>query len=101
ASVRHLPVMRDDVIVGLLSDRDVLASGRAWLASEAAPGRREPLVADAMSRRVLTTNADHLAVDAARTLLRRRVGALPGMRSGELRGMITVSDFMYWILARA
>jgi CBS domain-containing membrane protein len=101
ARVRHVPVMREDAIVGLLSDRDVLAAGREWLGDDAALGRQVMLVADAMSRRVSTVEMEHPAVGAGRTLLRRRIGALPVLRGGELRGILTVSDFLYWILARA
>ncbi|MCU1280577.1 MAG: hypothetical protein JWM53_4123, partial [bacterium] len=59
------------------------------------------VVADAMSKRVSVIAAERPATEAAATLLRRRVGALPVQRGRELRGIITVADFMYWILARA
>ena len=101
AKVRHLPVMRGEEIVGILSDRDVLAAGRQWLGNDSELGRRVMVVADAMSTRVSTITVDRPATEAAKTLLRRRVGALPVLRGRELRGMLAVSDFMYWILARA
>lgn len=101
ARIRHVPVLQEDSIVGLLSDRDLLAAGREWLRDDASADQRVILVADAMSKRVATVNPDVPAVDAARTLLRRRFGALPVLRGRELRGILTVSDFLYWILARA
>jgi acetoin utilization protein AcuB len=101
AHVRHLPVMQDEQIVGVLSDRDVLAAGREWMGDDDALGRRVLVVADAMSTRLSTISADAPAVEGAQTLLRRRVGALPVLRGRELRGMLTVSDFLYFILARA
>jgi acetoin utilization protein AcuB len=101
AGVRHLPVLRGDAIVGVLSDRDVLAAGREWMRDAGKLGRDILLVADAMSTRLSTISADALATDAAHLLLRRRVGALPVLRGRELRGMLTVSDFLYFILARA
>lgn len=101
ARIRHVPVIREESIVGLLSDRDLLAAGRDWLGDDASARQRVILVADAMSRRVATVAPDAPALDAARTLLRRRFGALPVVRGRELRGMLTVSDFLYWILARA
>jgi CBS domain-containing membrane protein len=101
AGVRHLPVMRDDAIVGVLSDRDVLAAGRDWMREAAEHDEHVLLVADAMSVRLSTISADAPASDAAQILLRRRVGALPVLRGRELRGMLTVSDFLYFILARA
>lgn len=101
ARVRHLPVMRGNTIAGILSDRDLLAAGRQWLGNAAAAGRRVMLVADAMSTRVSTIDGDSRALEGARTLLRRRIGALPVLHGGELRGMLTVTDFLYWIVAQA
>jgi CBS domain-containing protein len=101
--VRHLPVVRDETVVGILSDRDVLAVGRDWLRGDddAGPdGTPALLVADAMSVRVSTIAADRPLLEAGRTLLRRRVGALPVLRGGRLLGILTVSDFLYWILGR-
>jgi len=98
ARVRHAPVMSGEQIIGILSDRDVLAAGRAWLDDDTP--ERAMLVADAMSTRLSTIEAERPAVEAATTLLRRRVGALPVMRGGALVGIVTVSDFLYWILSR-
>ncbi len=97
--VRHLPVVANGDVVGILSDRDVLAAGRAALR----PQTLHPamVVADAMSTRLSTIEADRPATEAAATLLRRRVGALPVLRGRELVGIVTVADFMYWILSRA
>jgi CBS domain-containing protein len=106
AKLRHLPVIdRGENVVGILSDRDILASGRAFLDEAELAGdgddARAILVADAMSPRVVTIDADRPAVDAARVLLRRRIGAVPVARRGALVGIVTVSDFLYWIVARA
>jgi CBS domain-containing protein len=93
--VRHLPVMRGDSCVGMLSDRDLLALGRGWLHAPTAAGAL--VAADAMSARVATIGVERSARDAARTLLRRRFGALPAVRGQRLVGIVTVSDFLYWI----
>jgi CBS domain-containing protein len=100
AGVRHLPVVSDDRLCGILSDRDVLAASRGSLRDhdDGAPAVR---VADAMSTRLSTIGTDQPASEAAATLLRRRVGALPVLRGRELCGMLTVADFLHWILAHA
>lgn len=90
-SVRHLPVVRDGAIVGMLSDHDLLAAA-------AGPAR---LVGEAMSTRVSTIDAARPASEAAATLLRRRIGALPVLCGRELDGIIAASDFVRYLAARA
>lgn len=97
ARIRHLPVVSDGNVVGMLSDRDLLAVGRRTLEQSLA----HMLVVEAMSSRVSVIGVERPAVEAAKILLRRRVGALPVLRGHALRGIITVSDFLYWIVGRA
>lgn len=97
--VRHLPVVQDEAVIGILSDRDLLQAGKPALA--AAPAETAPTVGDAMSARLSTIAAERPAAEAARTLLRRRVGALPVLRGTRLVGILTVADFLYWILSRS
>jgi acetoin utilization protein AcuB len=85
--IRHVPILDGETLVGLLSDRDLLAH----------PGAER--VADAMSTRLSTIAAERPAIEAARILSRRRIGALPVLRAGRLVGIVTSSDFLYWILA--
>lgn len=101
ARVRHLAVVAGEQLVGILSDRNLLAAGRAWLDD---PGRTAAngavLVADAMTERVVTVSPDHEAADAAHTMLRLRLSALPVMRGRQLVGMLEVADFLYWSRSR-
>lgn len=97
AHVRHLPILSDGAVIGMLSDRDVLAAGRGRLEDAAA---RLLLVADAMNPRLWIVRDDRPALEAAATLLRRRAGALAVLRGNQLRGILTVSDFLYWLLSR-
>jgi CBS domain-containing protein len=89
ARVRHLPVLAGATLLGLVSDRDLLAVGA-----------RPLVVAEAMSPRLATITIDRPAVEAARLLLRRRLGAMPVLRDGALAGIISVTDFLHWIAPR-
>ena len=86
SGVRHLPVVADGEVRGMLSDRDVLAAGRKWLHEGATERQPVMLVHDAMSTRLSTTTPDRPAPEAATTLLRRRVGALPVLRGARAAG---------------
>lgn len=103
--VRHLPVLTDGKLVGILSDHDVVAAVgyRGPDAGPVAPLERKAAlwVSDAMSRRVVTISPDDSAVQAGELLRRRRFGALPVVKHGCLLGMLTVSDYFYDLLARA
>lgn len=84
--VRHLPVVdHDGVLLGILSQRDVLQAG---------PGS-ERRVADIMSRDVMAVAPDTHAHEAAYLLLHHRIGCVPVTSAGgKLLGIVTESDFV-------
>jgi CBS domain-containing protein len=82
--IRHLPVIDDrGRLVGVVSDRDLLAS------------RRAHRVADVMTREVITTRADAPAVDAATTMLDNKISSVLVVNDDEqLVGMVTQTDYL-------
>ena len=87
--IRHLPVMRDERVVGMLSERDVLA--HAWPDH---PLRQEALVREAMSSPVTIAPPHMDTVEAAAILVRDRIDALPVVQEGALVGILTSTDLL-------
>jgi len=97
---RHLPVVEDEAVIGILSDRDVqLATG--WLSARErthdAWGRILPApksVREIMVTPVLCANPTESPTQAASTMLKRRIGALPVVDENLLVGIVTETDIL-------
>jgi acetoin utilization protein AcuB len=95
--VRHLPVVDDTRLVGILSDRDVAireaALRQAVLRNDIATLLDDERPVEAvMSSDVHTVGADVPIAEAARTLVSRRINALPVVEDGRLVGILTSTD---------
>jgi acetoin utilization protein AcuB len=91
ARIRHLPVMHDGKLVGILSERDLLAvrargdaDGSWW----------EIPVLRAMSSPVQTAHPDDALTEVAGRLAAHKLGAMPIVEHGKLVGLATVSDVL-------
>ena len=88
--IRHLPVVRDRKLVGILTQRDVLRSGQ-WGTSAA----RELPVANIMTREPTSVRPGMALAHAARLMLERKYGCLPVCEDdGTLVGIVTEADFV-------
>lgn len=102
--VRHLPVVDGDVLVGLISHRDLLAASLSILtgASEEADAglKRGTRVGDLMHGAVETASPDEDAAAAGERLLATKIGCLPVVdERRHLEGMVTEADFVAVALA--
>jgi acetoin utilization protein AcuB len=99
--IRHLPVLTEGKLVGIVSDRDLRSATPAFGDQERAVALQEILVEDVMTSDVVSVLPDDPIEQAANTMRERRIGSLPVVESGELVGIITSSDVMsalvYWL----
>ncbi|MDL2316861.1 CBS domain-containing protein [Desulfovibrio sp. OttesenSCG-928-A18] len=99
ARIRHLPVLSSGGgFVGLLTQRDLLRSTISHFA-DVGPEEREHIeagipVSEAMASEVLTIPPDMLLADAGELMLAHKFGCLPVLEHGQLRGILTESDFV-------
>lgn len=98
-SYRHLPVVDDGALVGILSKTDYLKviSITFENPAEQAQNRkrlRALLVKDIMSPTVLCLDAQRPVSDAIQIFKTKKVHALPVTDEGKLVGIVTVFDFL-------
>lgn len=97
ANIRHLPVLDQGTVIGMLSDRDILV-GRG---GSATPGTRRHLdmcVDEIMSQPVRTIRSDVDLDQIVELMIMHRISCLPVVDDGELAGIITKTDLMRWYL---
>jgi CBS domain-containing membrane protein len=103
--IRHLPVVDGDVLVGLLSQRDLVAASISTLNNPSDEDdlerkRRVP-VSEIMRGSVETVRPEDDVIVAADKLLEQKLGSLPVVDERDrLVGMLTESDFVRLVRAR-
>ncbi len=90
--IRHLPVVEEGRLVGIITDRDIrLATSRLnpkGACPECAP------VAEVMTKEVVTAHPLDPVEEAARVMRERKIGSLPVLEDGALVGIVTGIDLL-------
>jgi acetoin utilization protein AcuB len=94
--IRHLLVVGDDRLVGMVTDRDIRLSLPSQATSLSVWEMNYLLarltVSKIMSKSLITIGPDCEAADAARLMLARSVGGLPVVEWGRVIGIVTETD---------
>jgi CBS domain-containing membrane protein len=97
--IRHLPVVREGQLVGLITHRDLLAASFSIFAEVEANEQRRVFdtvrVVEVMHRDVVTVSPTLAVSKAARILLENKYGCLPVVDNEQrLQGIVTEADFL-------
>jgi acetoin utilization protein AcuB len=102
--VNQLPVVVNDALVGIVTDRDLRDAFPSVIAAVEPRRRRRAVAPDAnpetiavedlMARKVLTLTPGDSMADAARLMRRERIGSLPIVEHGRVAGIVTRSDVL-------
>ena len=101
-NVRHLLVVDEDELVGIVSDRDLRHQeaphkkepGEPWSLRDIYRFGDELCVRDVMTEDVITVDPDEPTARAASLMVENKVNCLPVVRGERLVGILTSSDLL-------
>ena len=96
--LRHIPILEDGRLIGVLTDRDVGRVAPSMLMGLSPQDYNRVFedtpVAKVMTRNLLSTTPEAPLEEAVHLLYNHKVGCLPVLEDGRLVGIITVADML-------
>jgi CBS domain-containing protein len=96
--IRHLPVVDDGQLVGIVSQRDLFRGALARALGYGAHAQQkllgQLLVKEVMTNDPVTIAPDAPLAEAARLMLERKIGCVVVVEGGRVVGILTESDFV-------
>jgi CBS domain-containing membrane protein len=98
--IRHIPVVEDGRLIGLLSERDMLGAAAATifgLKKSKSALLKTFLIKDVMKKKVVTVTLETPIKDAAHLMKENRIGCVPVVSAGALVGLVTTTDILRYV----
>ncbi len=100
--IRHLPVVKGDTLVGILTQRDLYRSSLTSILTNWKENKEfldSIRVSEVMSKNVVTINPDATIEEAAQVMIDKKVGCLPVVKEKDkLIGLITETDVLQYFV---
>jgi CBS domain-containing protein len=101
--VRHLPVLEEGRLVGVLSQRDLFLAALSTAMGFGQKASQEFLktvpVKEVMTGELITVAPSDDVTAAAHLMIDHKIGCLPVVDDGKLVGLLTESDFVKLVLS--
>jgi CBS domain-containing protein len=98
SSIRHLPVLRDKMLVGVVTERDVKRFSPGLLSGVSSEQYQSVMestpLSKVMTRDPLTLRPDQDVSEATNLFITKRFGCLPVVENDNLVGIVTTSDLL-------
>jgi CBS domain-containing protein len=99
--IRHIPVVANGTLVGLLSERDLMGAAANQIFGLKQKSKsallKSVLIKDVMKKRVATVEPDTPIKDAAHLMAEKKIGCVPVVSDGSLIGLLTTTDILRYI----
>jgi CBS domain-containing membrane protein len=99
--IRHIPVVENGTMVGLLSERDLMGAAANQIFGLKQKSKsallKSVLIKDVMKKRVITVKPQTPIKEAARLMAEKKIGCLPVISDGSLVGLVTTTDLLRYV----
>jgi CBS domain-containing protein len=96
--IRHLPVVDEGRLVGIMSQRDLFKASLASAMGFGEKAKREFMktvaVKEVMVDEVITISPEASIEEAGKVMLEKKIGCLPVIEEGNLIGLVTETDIL-------
>jgi CBS domain-containing membrane protein len=100
--IRHLPVLDEGQVVGVVSQRDLFRSALAVALGYGENAQKKLLrtirVKEVMHEPAITVSPDATAKEAIRLMLAHKIGCLPVVEGHTLMGIVTETDILRFVV---
>jgi CBS domain-containing membrane protein len=101
--IRHLPVLEEGQVVGVVSQRDLFRSALAAALGYGDKAQKTLLrtirVKEVMSEPAITVSPEATVKEAARLMIEKKIGCLPVVDRHALVGIVTETDILRYVVS--
>ena len=99
--IRHIPVVEDGKLVGLLSERDLIGAATRTIFGLKQKSKsallKSVLIKDVMKKKVVTVMPETAIKNAAHLMREKKIGCVPVVSAGALVGLLTTTDILRYV----